>query len=134
MGSQQAPRPGSFAFPKAVRLRRRPEFLRVQEQGFKISAECVLVLVLPNDRADGLTRAGFTVSSKVGNAVVRNRIRRRLRELYRTRRAQLPEGLDLVFIARNSAATAQWPTFVKAFDKLGGELKRKFHKPVVADP
>lgn len=115
-----------FAFPKAVRLRRRAEFLRVQERGLKISADCVLVLVLPNERPDGLTRAGFTVSSKVGNAVVRNRIRRRLRELYRTRRAGMPKGLDMVFIARNSAATAEWPTFVKAFDKVGAELLRKF--------
>ncbi len=98
----------------------------MQERGLKINAECVLVLVLPNERPDGVTRAGFTVSSKVGNAVVRNRIRRRLRELYRTRRAGLPKGIDMVFIARNSAATAEWPSFVKAFDKLAIELKRKF--------
>ena len=120
------PPTGSYAFPKAVRLRRRAEFLRVQERGLKISADLVLVLVLPNERADGLTRAGFTVSSKVGNAVVRNRIRRRLRELYRHRREGMPKGLDMVFIARNSAATAEWATYVKAFDKVGAELKRKF--------
>jgi len=124
--AQRAAKAGALAFPKAVRLRRRAEFLRVQDRGLKISAECVLLLVLPNERADGLTRAGFTVSSKVGNAVVRNRIRRRLRELYRSRRAGLPKGLDMVFIARNSAATAEWATFVKAFDKVGVELKRKF--------
>ncbi len=123
---QHAKAPGSFAFPKVVRLRRWAEFLRVQERGQKISADCVLVLVLPNERADGFTRAGFTVSSKVGNAVIRNRIRRRLRELFRTRRASLPKGLDMVFIARNSAATAEWPTFVKAFERVAAELKRKF--------
>jgi ribonuclease P protein component len=120
------PAAGSFVFAKAVRLRRRAEFLRVQHSGLKISADLVLVLVLPNERADGLTRAGFTVSSKVGNAVVRNRIRRRLRELYRHRREGVPKGLDMVFIARNSAATAQWPTFVKAFEKVAAELTRKF--------
>ncbi len=120
------PAAGSFAFPKAVRLRRRAEFLRVQERGLKISADLVLVLVLPNERADGLTRAGFTVSTKVGNAVVRNRIRRRLRELYRHRREGMPKGLDMVFIARNSAAKAEWATYVKAFDKVQVELKRRF--------
>ena len=115
-----------LGFPKAVRLTRRSDYLRVQDTGHKISADVVLALVLPNHRADGLTRLGLTVSSKVGNAVVRTRIRRRLRELFRTRRQGLPKGLDMVLIARNSAATAEWDTFVRAFGRLETELKRRY--------
>ena len=115
-----------FTFPQSVRLRRRAEFLKVQERGQKIQADCFLALVLPNQRPDGLTRAGFTVSTKVGNAVVRNRIRRRLRELFRTRRESLPKGLDMVLIARNTAARAEWPAFVRAFERLEGELGKRF--------
>ena len=113
-------------FTKDVRLRFRPEFLKVQDRGHKISADCMLALALPNGRADGLTRLGLTVSTKVGNAVVRNRIRRRLRELFRTRRHDLPKGLDLVLIARNSAATADWPVLVRSFTRMSAELTRKF--------
>ena len=50
-----------FTFPKEVRLRRRSEFLRVQDRGAKIIADCLLCLALPNGRADGLTRLGLTV-------------------------------------------------------------------------
>lgn len=117
---------GRFTFPKEVRLRRRAEFLRVQERGHKVTADCVLALVLPNGRPDGLSRVGLTVSSKVGNAVVRSRIRRRLRELFRTRRASLPKGLDMVFIARSSAKDADWPRFVRAFERVEQELQRRF--------
>jgi ribonuclease P protein component len=115
----------TFSFPKEVRLRKRTDFLRVQERGQKVQADVLLVLVLPAAQP-GLTRAGFTVSSKVGNAVVRNRIRRRLRELYRTRRQSLPKGLDMVFIARPSAAKAEWPAFVRAFERVETELARRF--------
>ncbi len=113
-------------FPKSLRLRSRREFLIVQDTGTKVSADCVLALVKPNGQPDSETRVGLTVSSKVGNAVVRNRVRRKLRELFRTRRSELPRGLDMVLIARNSAATAEWPVFVRAFERLVSELKRRF--------
>lgn len=119
----------SFSFPKEVRLRRRTEFLRVQDRGFKVTADCLLCLVLPNARADRLTRLGLTVSTKVGNSAVRNRIRRRLRELFRTQKASLPGGLDMVLIARNSAAEADFARLSKAFDRVKGELHKKYRAP-----
>jgi len=114
------------AFPKSLRLRSRREFLIVQDTGVKVSADCVLALVKPNGQPTSETRLGLTVSSKVGNAVVRNRVRRKLRELFRTRRSELPKGLDMVLIARNSAATAEWPAYVRAFDRVVSELRRRF--------
>ena len=116
--------PGAERFSKQARLRRRPEFLLVQEKGQKISADCLLALVLPN--ALGRTRLGLTVSNKVGNAAVRNKIRRRLRELYRKRQQVLPKGIDLVVIARNSAATADFEALERAFDRMTLELTRRF--------
>jgi ribonuclease P protein component len=114
------------AFGKSLRLLSRREFLVVQDTGLKVPADCVLALVKPSAQPGADTRVGLTVSTKVGNAVVRNRVRRRLRQLFRTRRSELPKGLDMVLIARNSAATAEWPVFVRAFDRIVTELNRRF--------
>jgi len=120
------PSPGRrFSFPKELRLTRRPEFLRVQERGRKVDAGLFLALVLENPKPGATTRVGFTVSSKVGNAVVRNRVRRRLRELFRVRRESLPKGLDMVLIARASAAKAETAAFVKSFERLEAALSRR---------
>jgi len=120
-----APRPGrDESFPKALRLTRRAQFLEVQGKGAKVTVEPLLALALPN--TVGFTRLGLTVSTKVGNAVIRARIRRRLRELFRKRRHELPAGVDLVLIARGSAATADFQRLSRSFDGLVAKLKRTF--------
>jgi len=88
--------------PKAARLRRRREFLAVQERGTRLYAGEVLVLV----KGTGVDRAriGITVSSKVANAVGRNRVKRWVREAFRELQAGLPP-VDLVVIARQGALT-----------------------------
>jgi len=96
----------------------------VQEKGQKITADCLLALVLPNE--SGRARVGLTVSNKVGNSVVRNKIRRRLRELYRKRQLMMPKGIDLVLIARTSAAEADFAALTRAFERVTGELVRRF--------
>lgn len=61
-------------------------------------------------RKNGLAvnRLGLTVGSKVGNAVLRNRTRRRMRESYRLREAAVKTGYDLVLVARSRAAQADY--------------------------
>ena len=89
-------------FPKSARLRKRHEFLKLSRTGRKIhSAHFVIV----RGKSDcGETRMGITVSGKVGNSVVRNRIKRLLREFFRRHRRQLGAGLDFLVIARKSAS------------------------------
>jgi len=86
--------------PKAARITRRREFLAVQERGARLYAGEVLVL----SRGAGADRAriGITVSSKVANAVERNRVKRWVREAFREIQAELPP-VDLVVIARAGA-------------------------------
>jgi ribonuclease P protein component len=88
--------------PTLSRLKRRAEFLRVASAGKKAAVGGVVLQALP--RADTLpARLGFTVTRKVGNAVVRNRTRRRLKEAARLLLAQRPvTGADLVLIGRDS--------------------------------
>ena len=90
-------------FGKAARLRRRREFLAVKERGTRLHAGDYLILALPNEC--GRSRLGVTVSSKVGGAVVRNRVKRWLREAFREVAGELP-AVDLVVIARPSAPRA----------------------------
>jgi ribonuclease P protein component len=116
--------PSGERFSKSLRLRRREEFLRVQRQGIKVSADPLLALALENSQ--GVTRLGITISSKVGNAVVRNRIRRRLREIFRKQRGRLPRGIDLVLIATPRAYEADFSALSGAYCALADKLRRRF--------
>lgn len=103
------------------RLKRRAEFLRVAAQGRKIPLTgLVLQALVRSDCAPA--RLGFTVTRKVGNAVVRNRTRRRLKEAARLLLRTTPvQGVDLVLIGR--AATRR-RKFVTLMDDLRRALGR----------
>jgi ribonuclease P protein component len=90
---------------KPGRLKKRAEFLRAASAGKKAAVGGVVLQALRH--ADGgPARLGFTVTKKVGNAVVRNRTRRRLKEAARLLLAQRPViGADLVLIGRDSTRT-----------------------------
>ena len=101
---------------RAYRLRRPAEFQRVRA-GKRSWGHPLLVLYLaPNDGQP--TRVGISVGKRVGNAVVRNRVKRRVREAVRLRHAELAPGHDLVFIARAPAAEADWPALRAATEDL----------------
>src|SRR5215831_681484 len=93
-------------FPKQARLRKRPEFLSLSRWGKKIYGPHFLIITRPNER--GEARLGVTVSSKVGNAVVRNRVKRLLRECFRRYRHQIVPNQDVLIIARKSAVNLSW--------------------------
>lgn len=80
-------------------------------------AHPLLVLyVAPNEA--NLTRVGISVGKRVGGAVVRNRVRRRIREAVRLRHSALAPGYDLLFIAREPSARASWPELQAATELL----------------
>lgn len=88
-------------FPKSVRLRRQSEFDRVYG-GDVFAADNVLVIkAVRNDLA--VSRMGLSISRKVGNAVVRNRWKRRIREAFRNHQATLPAGIDFVVRPKKGA-------------------------------
>ena len=112
-----APRPKQ-GFPSSSRLRRRADFLDIQQavqqgSGRRVGGACYLLLARRRSAAaegaspSNKSRLGVTVSRKVGNAVERNRVKRWVRESYRTLPALLrPAGTDLVVIARTGASHA----------------------------
>ena len=91
-------------FPKSARLRKRPEFLKLSRQGRRTFSTYFVIISGKNPYDE--PRLGITVNGKVGNAVVRNRIKRAVREIFRRRRHSLESGLDLLVIARKGASEA----------------------------
>ncbi len=103
------------------RLKRRPEFRRVAAQGRKAPMPGLLLQVLAR-QDDGAARIGFTVTKKIGNAVVRNRTRRRLKEAARLWLREHPvRGVDLVLIGREG-------TRGRDFRALQDDLRRALKK------
>jgi ribonuclease P protein component len=99
------------------RLRTPAEFRRVREASQRVWPHPLLVLyIAPNDL--GQTRVGITVSSRVGKAVVRNRVRRRLREALRARLDHLGAGNDVLVIARPASAQVSWRDLCAALDTV----------------
>ncbi|MBN2799673.1 MAG: ribonuclease P protein component [Deltaproteobacteria bacterium] len=90
-------------FSRSLRLRKSADFRRVQQGGRRVVTGELVVVYQP--RPDAGPRFGLAVSRKVGNAVVRNRVKRWLRESIRVERGALSE-VDVVFIARKGAAVS----------------------------
>ncbi|MBI1941246.1 MAG: ribonuclease P protein component [Acidobacteria bacterium] len=104
------------AFPKALRLLRRAVFRRVYEEGQRRSGPlCALFF-----RSNGLphTRLGITATARLGNAVLRNRVKRRVREVFRLNRASIPGGWDIVLNPREAAARVPFATLTKELLRL----------------
>ena len=93
-------------FPKSIRLRSRRDYLRVQRGGIRVSSKDLLVFYRKNEKEH--PRFGTTVSKKVGNAVVRNRVKRCLREAIRNHQHCLTASVDVVFIASPRAASLSY--------------------------
>jgi ribonuclease P protein component len=99
------------------RLRTAAEFAHVRNAAPRGWPHRLLVLyVAPNDL--GRTRIGITVSGRVGKAVQRNRVRRRVGEALRARMASLVSGVDMLVIARPASGQASWADLNQALDVL----------------
>lgn len=116
--------PGELAFPRSEHVLQRSEFLQIYDQGQKtVGRQFILYLV----RDEGHERKfGIAVTRRVGNAVVRNRIKRYIREAYRHQRPHLDMGIRMVLVARPKAVKL---TFHECQDaiahlfQLGGALR-----------
>ncbi len=112
-------RPPRLRFPKIAHLSESSEFLRVRTKGEAVHGKLMVLGVLKGVN-DGPARIGLVTSRKVGGAVVRNRVRRKLREIVRMVRGAIPSGTWLVIVAKTRAATAssdllcqEWTTLAR---------------------
>jgi ribonuclease P protein component len=110
-----------------MRLTDSPEFERVYRQGTAYRGKLFSVHAFPN--VHGTPRLGLSVSRKVGNAVTRNAVRRRLKEVFQSCISEKSKNLDLVVSARPAAAEATFEElraeFSESLGKVGGPLGRR---------
>ena len=102
-------------------LKKNSDFRRLYAKGKSAVTPFLVLYARPNRL--GENRLGYTVSAKLGHAVVRNRVRRRLREIYRLNAPRLRQGYDLVVVARSRAVGAPYrvleTAFLRACESLG---------------
>lgn len=105
-----------MGLPRELRLRSRKDFDAVFQHGRAWNDTLLVLRALPNDLSH--SRYGFVTSKRVGGAVVRNRIRRRLREI--VRELPLADGYDVVLSAKRAAADADFISLSSAVERLVG--------------
>ena len=101
-------------------LKKNYEFRRLYSKGQSAATPYLVVYARKTKRQS--SRIGFTVSTKLGGAVTRNRVRRRLREVYRLHEAEFLPGLELVVVARSRAVGAEYRQLERAMLSAGRKL------------
>ena len=100
---------------KRCTLKKNSDFRRMYSRAKSVVTPYMVVYCRRN--REGVNRLGYTVSTKLGHAVVRNRVRRRLREIYRLNSASLKEGFDIIIVARGRCVGAEYVMMERAFLK-----------------
>lgn len=110
-------------FGRASRLRTPAEFQRVRRSGKRRQGRFITLHFARNADPDMPSRAGFSVSKRVGDAVQRNLVKRRLREAVRRRLWNVAPGWDMILGARPEAATAAYEALRDEVDELLGQAR-----------
>jgi ribonuclease P protein component len=101
---------------RRYRVREDRRFREIRQRGRSYSNDVLVLCALANDLPH--SRFGFAVNSRIGNAVVRNRIKRRLREIMRLRMAEIRPGCDIILIARKPIRSAEYHQLETACARL----------------
>lgn len=104
-----------------VTIKSNRDFQRLYRRG-RSAAAGTLVLYCQRNRK-GESRLGITTGTKLGHAVVRNKARRRIREIYRLHKDELQSGWDIVVVARVRATSAGYQAMERDFLYLTGKLR-----------
>ena len=105
-----------FTFPKSNKIKAKKEFQNVYEKGHSVVDGLSVFYVLPGENEK--IKIGFAVGKKVGNAVIRNHIKRMMREVFRMHKAELKSNFRVIWVARKRLAQADYKTYERVFLRL----------------
>lgn len=111
-------------------IKKRQDFLKVSKNGKRFYSEHFLLQILQNPENSGMFRVGYVATRKMGNAVKRNKAKRRLRSLVYLLRDHISKGYDYVFVAKASLWSVTFETLPYDFDDL---LKKVTHSIKASD-
>jgi ribonuclease P protein component len=115
--------PTDESFPKGVRIRKRAEYLEIQGSGVAVHGRLLIGIVRRvEDRT--ASRLGITTTKKIGSAVVRNRVRRMIREAFRRNRGVFPPSTDIVVVAKRASVDAASAAIAEDLALLGRRAAR----------
>lgn len=115
-----------------VSLKSNRDFQRLYHKGKSAVAPCLVVYARKNRL--GQNRLGITASTKLGHAVVRNKLRRRIREAYRLHEEQFRVGFDLIVVARGRAVTSAYRYLERDLLRCGKKLSLLREEPKQEQP
>ncbi len=126
-------------FPRTERLLRRGQYLRVQNGGRRVHTAHFVILVLPRGvqgdaQGPATARIGVTVGKRVGNAVRRNRVKRVVREVYRTSKTLFPTDCDVVLVARLGADRLDYGAVKAEVERARDAIFEARTKALARDP
>ncbi len=99
------------------------EYLAIQQQGLRVQSHGFIGLL--RIREAGAARLGITITKKIGNAVVRNRTKRLVREAFRRGWLQLPDHTDVIIVAKKAAVTLESKAFLNDLSLLGDRVTKR---------
>lgn len=105
-----------FSFKKENRIKSKHAFQTVYKTGRSVVDSMSVMYVLANDEKN--IKIGFAVGKKMGNAVVRNRVKRLMREVFRHRRSELKDSIHIIWVARKKLIAADIYTYDRIFMRL----------------
>jgi ribonuclease P protein component len=121
----------AFCFKKGERLVRRSDFERLSKDGHRIDSDYFVILYRRNGL--GRMRLGVTVSKRVGGAVIRNRLKRLVREHYRQHKGLFSDSYDVNVIAKRGSSDLPPRRIREALDAIVGDILRDCkHEAVLA--
>lgn len=123
--------------PLFCTLKKRHDFLKISKCGKRFYSEHFLVQILQNPENSGMFRVGYVATRKIGNAVKRNKAKRRLRALVYQFRDNLPKGYEYVFVAKASLWSVTFEILQSDFDslfkKIAHTVRTSHHPNYVGD-
>ena len=114
-----------------ITLKKNEDYTRVYEQHRSLADRYLVMYISKGETTD--TRIGISVSKKVGNSVIRHRVKRLVKEAFRTRENMFNSGLDIVIVARKEAATFTYQDACKSLMNLARRHKILKNNPEIQE-